>query len=76
MVALQPTPTGLRRDADGLLIEQFGRFDNLMIEAGILDSGGVLVVEEIPASQRWTDLAVFERCVSAAATACAQPTED
>ena len=39
---------GFRRDADGLLIEQFGLFDNLMIEAGILDSGGVPVVEENP----------------------------
>ena len=67
---------GLRRDADGLLIEQFGLFDNLMIEAGILDSGGVLVVEEIPAAQRWTDLAVFERCVSAAVASCAQPVGD
>ena len=63
---------GFRRDADGLLIEQFGRFDNLMIEAGILDSGGVLIVEEIPTAQRWTDLVVFERCVSAAAASCAQ----
>ena len=25
---------GFSRDADGLLVEQFGRFDNLMIEAG------------------------------------------
>ena len=63
---------GFRRDADGLLIEQFGLFDNLMIEAGVLDSGGVLVVEEIPAAQRWTDLAVFERCVSAAVASYAQ----
>ena len=57
----------------GLLIEQFGLFDNLMIEAGILGSGGVLVVEEIPAAQRWTDLSVFERCVRAAAAACVPP---
>ena len=66
-------PDGSLRDADGLLIEQFGLFDNLMIEAGILASGGVLVVAEIPAAQRWTDLAVFERCVSAAVASCAQP---
>jgi nucleoside 2-deoxyribosyltransferase len=64
---------GFRRDADGMLIEQFGLFDNLTIEAGILGSGGFLVVEEIPAAQRWTDLSVFERCVRAAAAACAQP---
>jgi nucleoside 2-deoxyribosyltransferase len=61
---------GFRRDADGMLIEQFGLFDNLMIEAGILGSGGVLLVEEIPAAQRWADLTVFERCVRAAAAAC------
>jgi nucleoside 2-deoxyribosyltransferase len=66
---------GFRRDADGLLIEQFGRFDNLMIEAGIVDSGGVLIVEEIPTAQRWTDLVVFERCVSVAAASCAQSAE-
>ena len=67
---------GALRDSDGLSIEQFGRFDNLMIEAGILASGGVLVVEEIAAAQRWTDLAVFERCVRTAAAASAQPTGD
>jgi nucleoside 2-deoxyribosyltransferase len=54
------------RDADGMLIEQFGRFDNLMIEAGILASGGILVTDEIPPERRWTDLTVFERCVRAA----------
>ncbi len=64
---------GFSRDADGMLIEQFGLFDNLMIEAGILGSGGTLVVDEIPAAQRWTDLSVFERCVIAASAACPQP---
>lgn len=63
---------GLSRDAAGIVIEQFGLFDNLMIEAGILGSGGVLVVEAIPPAQRWTDLTVFERCVRAAAAACGQ----
>jgi nucleoside 2-deoxyribosyltransferase len=67
---------GFRRDANGMSIEQFGLFDNLMIEAGVLSSGGLLVVEEIPAAQRWTDLSVFERCVRAAAAACAQPAPD
>jgi nucleoside 2-deoxyribosyltransferase len=59
------TSDGLLRDAQGMLIEQFGLFDNLMIEAGILASGGRLVVEEIAAKHRWTDLSVFERCVLA-----------
>jgi nucleoside 2-deoxyribosyltransferase len=53
-------------DADGLLVEQFGLFENLMIEAGISDSGGFLVCGE---QDRWHDLSVFERCVQAAAKA-------
>ncbi|MDR3537435.1 MAG: nucleoside 2-deoxyribosyltransferase [Acetobacteraceae bacterium] len=52
-------------DLDGLLVEQFGLFDNLMIEGGILASGGALVVDD--AADRWQDLAVFERCVAAVA---------
>jgi nucleoside 2-deoxyribosyltransferase len=56
---------GSFRDAQGMLIEQFGLFDNLMIEGGILASGGRLVVGEIAAEHRWTDLSVFERCVLA-----------
>jgi nucleoside 2-deoxyribosyltransferase len=50
-------------DPDGLLVEQFGLFDNLMIEAGITESGGTLVRED---QDRWHDLSVFERCVQAA----------
>jgi nucleoside 2-deoxyribosyltransferase len=53
-------------DADGLLVEQFGLYDNLMIEGGITDSGGVLLRED---QDRWHDLSVFERCVQAAARA-------
>ena len=58
-------PDGSWWDADGLLVEQFGLFDNLMIEGGILGSGGVLVRED---QDRWQDLTVFERCVQTAAT--------
>jgi nucleoside 2-deoxyribosyltransferase len=53
-------------DQDGLLVEQFGLYDNLMIEAGITDSGGTLVCED---QDRWRDLSVFERCARAAAAA-------
>lgn len=52
-------------DKDGMSIEQFGLFDNLMIEGGIAGSGGSLIAEH--ADDRWGDLAVFERCVRAAA---------
>ncbi len=53
-------------DSDGLLVEQFGLFDNLMIEGGITESGGALIRED---RDRWNDLSVFERCVQAAASA-------
>jgi nucleoside 2-deoxyribosyltransferase len=53
-------------DGDGLSIEQFGLFDNLMIEGGITGSGGMLVQQD---QNRWYDLTVFERCVQAAAEA-------
>jgi nucleoside 2-deoxyribosyltransferase len=53
-------------DRDGLLVEQFGLFDNLMIEAGISS----LIVED---RDRWHDLSVFERCVQAAAATLATP---
>jgi nucleoside 2-deoxyribosyltransferase len=57
---------GSWRDPDGLLVEQFGLFDNLMIEGGISESGGTLVRDE---RDRWNDLTVFERCVRVAAEA-------
>jgi nucleoside 2-deoxyribosyltransferase len=53
-------------DPDGMLVEQFGLFDNLMIEGGITDSGGALIRE---GRDRWNDLSVFERCVQSAACA-------
>jgi nucleoside 2-deoxyribosyltransferase len=51
-------------DGDGLLVEQFGLFDNLMIEGGITDCGGLLIMGDV---DRWGDLSLFERCVRAAA---------
>ena len=51
-------------DSDGLLVESFGLFDNLMIPNGIEASGGELIVGE--AADRWRDLEIFERCVRVA----------
>lgn len=59
-------PDGSWWGADGMLVEQFGLFDNLMIEGGITESGGTVICED---QDRWHDLSVFERCVQAAATA-------
>jgi nucleoside 2-deoxyribosyltransferase len=64
---------GTWRDADGLLIEQFGLFDNLMIEGGITGSGGLLVQQD---QDRWHDLSVFERCIQAAAAALGEKVTD
>lgn len=60
---------GSWRDSDGMLVEQFGLFENLMIEAGLLASAGRLLVEEIAPELRWTDLTVFERCVASIGSA-------
>lgn len=60
------------RDADGLLIEHFGLFDNLMIEGGIATGGGLLLAEDAP--DRWRDLGLFERCVEVAASRLARGT--
>ena len=61
------SPGAIWRDADGMLIEQFGLFDNLMIEAAIVGSGGALVLGPCEPAQRWRDLSAFERCVHHAA---------
>lgn len=52
-------------DGDGLLLEEFGLFDNLMIEGGIHAAGGTLLTERAAAT--WNDLEVFKRCVATAA---------
>ena len=57
-------PDDSYRDGDGLMVEQFGLFDNLMIEGGIASAGGVLITGD---ADQWGDLALFERCVQAAA---------
>ncbi len=52
------------RDGEGMQIEEFGLFENLMVACAVEDSGGVLVCED---RDRWSDLTVFERCVQEAA---------
>jgi nucleoside 2-deoxyribosyltransferase len=67
----QRAPDGSWCDAEDLLIEQFGLFDNLMIESSFSQSGGILARH---VDDRWRDLSVFERCVHAAAEAmCPEP---
>ena len=54
-------------DPQGLLIEDFGLLDNLMIEGAISASGGSLVCAPVPIKAWWGDLGAFEACVRAAA---------
>ena len=63
-----------RHDAEGLEIEDFGLFENLMLSCGITAGGGFVLAEQ--AACRWADLSVFERCVGRAAQALgAQPSD-
>ncbi len=55
------------RDEEGMLLEDFGLADNLMIDGAIAAAGGVLLAGPPPAAGRWQDLAVFARCVAACA---------
>ena len=67
-------------DAEGMAVEDFDLYDNLMLEGGIRASGGVIAVEAVPAERRWRDLSAFSRCVAAAAamlrTATRQPASE
>jgi nucleoside 2-deoxyribosyltransferase len=65
---------GSWEDSEGMALEDFDLFDNLMLDCGIAASGGTLVVQEVadPAA-RWRDLSAFARCVEAATRQLASP---
>ena len=56
-------------DAEGLHLENFGLQDNLMIDGGILASGGRIITRAVPEALRWSDLSSFEECIAALASA-------
>ena len=58
---------GRWRDGERMAVEDFGLSDNLMIDGGIHEAGGLLVRRAVPEAARWTDLAAFEACVKALA---------
>jgi nucleoside 2-deoxyribosyltransferase len=58
---------GRWRDGAGMAVEDFGLADNLMIDGGIHEAGGLLVRREVPEAARYTDLTAFEACVRALA---------
>lgn len=53
---------GAARDAEALVVEDFGLEDNLMIVGGVLEHGDQCT-ETRPDAVRWTDLSVFEACL-------------
>jgi hypothetical protein len=59
------TAAGSVRDANGMTIEHFGLADNLMLESAIAASGGVLILNDVPLTDRFSDLRAFEECVKA-----------
>jgi nucleoside 2-deoxyribosyltransferase len=60
-------PTGEHEDADGMVVEPFELYDNLMLVGGIVASGCSIITETIGHAERFTSLAAFERCVAYAA---------
>ncbi len=53
--------------ADGLSVEDFGLFDNLMIAEALRAQGRDVVTRDVAAEGRYTDLAAFELCLRHAA---------
>ena len=60
-------PSKVHEDDDGMAIEPFLLRDNLMLDGGVIASGGCLVSGPTAYRERYTSLVAFERCVSAAA---------
>jgi nucleoside 2-deoxyribosyltransferase len=66
--------TAARRDAEGrwrdgadMAVEDFGLADNLMIDGGIEQAGGVFLRRAVQEAALWSDLTAFEDCVKALA---------
>ena len=58
---------GRWRDSQDMAVEDFGLADNLMIDGGIHEAGGLLVRRDVAEAARWTDLVAFEECCRALA---------
>ena len=61
-------PSKVHEDDDGMAIEPFMLRDNLMLDGGVIASGGCLVAEPTANGERYTSLVAFELCVSTAAS--------
>ena len=57
---------GVTFDADGLIVEDFGHADNLMMIHALDDYGAQLVLPATMPADIWRDLAAFDRCLQIA----------
>lgn len=71
-VALFDRATHVWRDAAGMVIENFGNADNLMIDRALADQGHELVRHSAPEAAYYRDLTGFEACLRLAAAALDQ----
>ena len=67
------THNGATVDAHGLIVEDFGLPDNLMLIHTLDLHGCALVTPRQPPADLWRDLAAFEACVALAAERLSQP---
>ena len=58
---------GLPRGPDGMLIEDLGFIDNLMLHGGVVSRGGTVVVGDAAADALFTDLTAFKAVLAVAA---------
>lgn len=54
---------GLYFANDGMCVENFGLTDNLMIDEAVRAQGWEIVMRDVEASRRYTDLGAFEECL-------------
>jgi nucleoside 2-deoxyribosyltransferase len=58
---------GYTRGPDGLSLEDFEMFDNLMLHGGVERRGGHIAIHNAAADALYTDLTAFEECLKALA---------
>jgi nucleoside 2-deoxyribosyltransferase len=67
-------PDGRRYAADGLAVEEFDRFDNLMIAEALLASGANIVLPEAAPADPWHDMQAFEQTLAVIRDTVGTPT--
>jgi nucleoside 2-deoxyribosyltransferase len=54
---------GYIRGPDGMMVENHGMVDNLMLDASVDESGGVLIRRDVPSGDLYNDVTAFEECL-------------